>query len=85
MDAIVKINMFTKTQSVYLSDNTSATGFSLQNMDLEKIPSFLMSIYDLQNVHIFGDEKYITNLVNKIKDAELVNYHCNKINILINK
>ena len=85
MDAIIKIKMFDTTQAVYLSDNTSATDFSLQKMAIKDIPSFLMSIYDLQNVHIFGAEEYINNLVEKIKTSELNKYNCNKINILINK
>ena len=85
MKAIIKIHTFDMNQEVFIEDRSSATGFTAYPMTLNEIPDFIISNKNVTEIHIFGNEHFLKNTIQKIRDKEYIKYNQNNISIFINK
>ncbi len=85
MEAIIKINEFDFTQKVWITDHDFPSGFKPCKVELWKIPDFLMNLNDLENVHIFGNQSFLEQVIKRIEKKEFEKYETNKIHIYINE
>lgn len=79
MQAVVRIDPFTVSQTVFLSNKKQFTGFQQVSTDLSKLPEFLMSLENLTDIHFFGQSDYIKKFIEPIEAKY------NNINIHINE
>ena len=85
MEAIVKINMFTKDQEVYITDKDSETGFTSYHVPIANIGKSLIEFQDLHTIHIYGNEQYVKQVKNNIQQLEINKYNKNDIKIYVNE
>lgn len=84
MEAIIKINLFTKKQMIYLTDDNSSTGFKQYEVDLSEIPFFILNGH-VHTIHIMGHKDFCKKIKQEIQEEEFHRYKNNDITILINE
>jgi len=84
MEAIIQIEFFDLYQKVYIYSKANDE-LKPYSMTISDIPDFLMTLPELDKVHIFGNEDVIYKTISEIREKESQKYHFSKIEFFINK
>lgn len=84
MEAIIKVNLFTKKQTVYLTNDDSATGFKEYEVEISELPFFILNGH-VHTIHIMGHKDFCKKIKQEIQEEEFRRYKNNDIAILINE
>lgn len=85
MEAIIKVTMFTKNQTVYLTDDNSATGFKEYQIELSELPFFVLNNGHIHTIHLMGHKDFCKRIKQEIQEEEFHRYKNNDIVISINE
>jgi len=85
MEAIVRINMFTKDQEIYITDKDSETGFTSYHIPLTDVSKSLINFENLHAIYLYGNDKYVKKIKDDFQQLEMNKYNKNDIKIYINE
>ena len=86
-EIVCNINLFSLYHSVYLVDYEKNLKEKIETTDLEELPEILNHncwLYDTNKIHLFGEEKSLESLIEKINTLNTLHNNENKIEIEVN-
>lgn len=86
-EIVCNINLFSLYHSIYLVDCEKNLKEKIETTDLEALPEILnhnCQLYDTNKIHLFGEEKGLESLIEKINTFNTLHNNENKIEIEVN-
>lgn len=86
-EIVCNINLFSLYHSIYLVDYEKNLKEKIETTDLEELPEILNHncwLYDTNKIHLFGEEKGLESLIEKINTFNTLHNNENKIEIEVN-
>lgn len=84
-EIVCNISMFSMNQIVYIYNNEKKPAtFQINTTDLQDQLINMCYSKNIYKIHFFGNEEYISGLVEQIRTKEAANYQVNKIKIGVN-
>lgn len=78
------IKPFTINQNIFVyEDGNKIDVISAPLADIQKILVSTATQYEITDIELIGSKKYLSGIVNKVKEEEITQYNENKININI--
>ena len=85
---VCNVNLFSLYHSIYLVDYEKNLTEKIETTDLEELPKVLnynCQLYNINKIHLFGEEKGLESLVEEINTLNtLLHNNENKIEIEVN-
>lgn len=84
---VCNVNLFSLYHSIYLVDYEKNLKEKIETTDLEELPKILnhnCQLYNVNKIHLFGEEKGLESLVEEINTLNTLYNNENKIEIEVN-
>lgn len=84
---VCNVNLFSLYHSIYLIDYEKILTEKIATIDLEELPKILVhncQLYNINKIHLFGEEKGLESLIEEINTLNTLHNNENKIEIEVN-
>ena len=86
-ELVCNVNLFSLYHSIYLIDYQKNLREKIETTDLEELPKILnhnCQLYNVNKIHLFGEEKGLESLAEEINTLNTLHNNENKIEIEVN-
>ena len=86
-ELVCNVNLFSLYHSIYLKDYQKNLREKIETTDLEELPKILnhnCQLYNVNKIHLFGEEKGLESLIEEINTLNTLHNNENKIEIEVN-